>query len=252
MDWNDFVLFYDWEMSIVCENQKKDVGFWIDFNQQNAGTILEIGSGTGRVTLPLAEAGFEITALDNANKYLEILKAKVRPELKINIIEADMLDFSLDKKFDKVLFPYSTFQYLLTLEDQIQVLKNVWTHLKEGGLIALDISPDVCEGPLTVHSTLLYKEYYPPLDTEVSMYTSYDVNKLLRIKNWRDTYVSVDRQGKREVFKHEMSLKEITLEGMILMLEHCGYEMRDIYGSFSYGTVEEESENLIFVAQKRE
>ena len=99
MSWNDFQKYYDWEFDIVCERQKHDVEMWKKFAGEFGDPILELGCGSGRITIPLAEHGYDITAVDVSDKMLSDLKQKSKHLHNISIVQADMTDFSLEKKF---------------------------------------------------------------------------------------------------------------------------------------------------------
>jgi 2-polyprenyl-3-methyl-5-hydroxy-6-metoxy-1,4-benzoquinol methylase len=64
MSWDDFNKYYDWEFSIMCTRQKHDAVLWKKLAEEFGGPILELGCGSGRITIPLAEQGYEVNALD--------------------------------------------------------------------------------------------------------------------------------------------------------------------------------------------
>jgi SAM-dependent methyltransferase len=80
-----------------------DVPFYLDHAARQAGPVLELGCGTGRVTLPLARAGFHVTALDLSPAMLEQLRAKLAQEpaeaqARVTIVEGDMAQFELERR----------------------------------------------------------------------------------------------------------------------------------------------------------
>jgi 2-polyprenyl-3-methyl-5-hydroxy-6-metoxy-1,4-benzoquinol methylase len=87
---------------------QNDVAFYLAQAQATSGPVLEIGCGTGRVTIPLAAAGVDITGLDVSASMLEEAKRKAeRQGLCINWIEADGRNFDLGRRFALIIMPYA-------------------------------------------------------------------------------------------------------------------------------------------------
>src|SRR5262249_10365378 len=106
---------------------------------------LELGCGTGRVTIPLAQAGVAVTGVEVAPAMLAAAKRKVAalPEevrARVELVRGDMRSFSLPKKFALAIAPYRAFMHLLTVEDQRAALEAVRTHLQDGGLFVFDVA----------------------------------------------------------------------------------------------------------------
>ena len=107
---NLFPLLYHTHHQHVTE----DLPFWQSLARWQGDPILELGCGTGRVLLPLAEAGHTVYGIDNAPNMLSFLRQRIPPELEdhIHLFEADMTHFSIDERFRLILLPcntYSTF-----------------------------------------------------------------------------------------------------------------------------------------------
>lgn len=104
--------------------------------------ILEVGSGTGRVLIPTAEAGFEITGIDpNASRVNICIDEIARHGLseKAQAIVASILDFETDRRFCLVTMPFRSFQHILTPQEQEIALRNIFTLLEPGGHCIIDI-----------------------------------------------------------------------------------------------------------------
>ena len=90
-----------------------DIQFYVDQARISGGPILELGCGTGRITIPIAMAGLEIIGLDNSGKMLETAKAKISKipgiEKNIELIDGDMTTFSIDRQFSLIIIPFNGF-----------------------------------------------------------------------------------------------------------------------------------------------
>ena len=116
----------------------KDIDFFFDRAKKVGGPVLELGCGTGRITIPLAEAGYDVWGIDLSaemlavlNKKCETLAASIKKRL--HIIHADMCNFNLNRKFPLLIIPLCSFQLLTDIEQQQSCLDCVKKHLATDG-----------------------------------------------------------------------------------------------------------------------
>src|SRR5262245_64747735 len=111
-----------------------DVEFYLKHSRQAGGPVLDLGCGTGRVSFPLAAAGFDVTGLDSAPGMLAIARARQRTSgLKnIRFVRGNMARFDLRRRFGFVFIAYRAFQHLLTAKQQRSSLECVRRHLQIG------------------------------------------------------------------------------------------------------------------------
>ena len=133
--------FYD---SVVPYAQRQDIHFYVEMAQKMGGPVLELGCGTGRALMPIAKAGLDIAGLDYSSRMLEVLKAKLQDEStevqkRVELIQGDIRNFDLGKKFNLVTIPFRPFQHLLTVEDQMACLRCIHRHLFDGGKLVFDL-----------------------------------------------------------------------------------------------------------------
>ena len=249
MNWNAHARYYDWEFDLICTNQREDIRIWKALANEFGGPILELCCGSGRVTQELIKDGHNITAIDNSNEMLDILRAKNLPNLEI--LNSDMTTFKLDRKFKLAFISYSSFQQLLTLEEQIKCLNNIHDHLEYEGVLAMDINPRICAGEDLLPRTHSYTAEYPTNNSTVTMFTSHVIDRINQIKHWKDEYLEIDEVGKEQRTFIEISLKECSKDYMKLLFIKCNFEIINIYGDFDKGDVTEDSENLIYVVRRK-
>jgi SAM-dependent methyltransferase len=117
----------------------RDIDFYRALARECAGPVLELGCGTGRVLLRIAEDGFPCTGLDASRHMLDALRAKSRfPNLRL--VHAPMQRFDLGHdRFTLIFSAFRAFQHLYTVEDQLQCLACVRKHLAPGGALAFDV-----------------------------------------------------------------------------------------------------------------
>lgn len=250
VSWDEYAFLFDWELYAINSHQTQDYKAWESLSKLYGGKVLELGCGSGRIASKLRSVGVDITALDNSKFLINKLKRE-QPEFPAEkILLGDMLTYEFPEKYDFVFYSYSTWQYLLNLEDQKQALLHINKHLVQGGKIAFDICPYTCDLPLEQPKTLLYKRYNKEIKREVSMYTSHRVNRISQITTWQDSYVLEGAKGERDVLHHTLSLKGNRADFLELLLAHCGFKLISAYGDFDLNEVTPESDNIIYIAEK--
>lgn len=110
------------------------------------GSILELGAGTGRVAIPLAERGFEVTGLDVAAGMLaqaEAKRASLPDEVaaRLRFVRGDMRSLALGRQFDAIIASYFTLAHVQPSVAWKQAFAGMARHLAPGGVIALHL-PD--------------------------------------------------------------------------------------------------------------
>ena len=129
---------------VVPYRDRQDVPFFVAAALESGGPVLEIGCGTGRVLIPTARAGVEITGLDLSPHMLAVCRQRLAQEppgvqARVQLVEGDMRAFSLDHAFSLITMPFRPFQHLVTVEDQLACLACIRRHLAPGGRLILDL-----------------------------------------------------------------------------------------------------------------
>ncbi|HEY0382978.1 MAG TPA: methyltransferase domain-containing protein [Candidatus Elarobacter sp.] len=142
---------YDLIADVYDDDMGRNVGSAdIDFYVERCASardepVLELGCGTGRITLPLVTSGRTVVGVDRSAAMLERLRAKADAVLtpaqraRVDWRRADMADCDLGMRFARVLCPYSAFTYLVDDERRARALDNVRRQLGPRGLFVLDV-----------------------------------------------------------------------------------------------------------------
>lgn len=138
----DFIAeLYDY---VTAYGARGDVDFFVEEAQASGGPVLEIGCGTGRVLIPTARAGVEITGLDLSEQMLDRCRIKLGAESeqvrgRATLVHGDMRGFDLGRKFRLASIPFRPFQHLTTVVDQLACLRSIYDLLADGGRLILDL-----------------------------------------------------------------------------------------------------------------
>ena len=236
-------------------SQRTDVEFYVDWANRISGDILELGCGTGRVSIPVAYSGNSVTVLDYSMPMLQRFKKKLVAEPnsladRIDIIRGDMSDFTISRSFDLFIIPFRPFQHLISTDDQINCLKSVRNHLNHDGVLIFDVfnpSPD----------RLLTPAFGPEVD--VPKFELTDGRNLTRTSrvvrsHWKEKwneyefiYKLEDNFGNVEEIKQQTSMRYFFVEEMELILEMGGFKIDKIFGDFDSSEFYEDSPEQIYV-----
>lgn len=124
------------------QSYQEDLPFWMDLTE-GCGPVLELGCGTGRVAIPLGEAGREVWGLDHDPDMLDIARQEVKKRAqsvqdRVRFIDMDMTSFQLEHTFDVVLCPCNTYS-LFYKEQRMAILQRVVDHLHEDGAFSASV-----------------------------------------------------------------------------------------------------------------
>jgi len=244
---------YDYQ----TQGRGNDVPFWLSMAEEAAGETLEIACGTGRVLLPLARAGVQVTGVDVSETMLAVARRKLQREpsevaQRVTLVEADMTRFNLERRFGLIIIPFSAFQVLLTRADQRACLERCRAHLNPAGRLSIDVfnpglarltSPaPVPEGP---------EEFAGPGGETVlwSGETEYDLATQTLRSRWR--YERTTPGGETKVSQHLLQLHYFFRFEMEWMLEACGFEIEPLYGDFERSPFTADSPEIIVVARRK-
>jgi SAM-dependent methyltransferase len=118
---------------LECGDYREDLPFWRALAAETGGPVLDIGAGTGRVTVDLVSAGADVVALDIEPALLAALAHRAAVET----VAADACDFELDRRFGLIIAPMQTLQLL---PDRPAFLRRALAHLRPGGLLAAAVA----------------------------------------------------------------------------------------------------------------
>jgi len=121
-----------------------DVEWYVRKAKSADGPVLELGAGTGRITLALAREGLAVHALDAHPGMLEVLRRKLAGlpadvQERVTLVEADMQTFELPERFGLVIAPFRAVLHNLTEEDMLACFGRVRAHLRDGGRFAFNV-----------------------------------------------------------------------------------------------------------------
>jgi SAM-dependent methyltransferase len=244
--------YYD----LLYGNLEEDLPMWEMLAQNVAGAILEIGCGTGRLLLPLAQAGHTLTGLDLSEVALNAAQTKIKAAGlvgQITLQQADMRHFDLPQKdFALALVPLNTFMHCHTIEDQLSTLQTIHHHLQPAGQLIIDLfHPDPTL--LAEADGRLYFEDEAVAESTghtVQWYWRHDIDLARQMRHLVYILDEIDQEGVVRRTQIPFSLRFFYRYEMELLLRASGFAVDTIYGSYQLEPLNSHSPRLIFVAKK--
>ncbi len=129
---------------VECGAYAADLPLWAELAHESKGSVLELGAGTGRVSLALAAERIDVTALERSPALLAALRERARERaLEVKVIAADARDLAARGEFALVLAPMQFAHLLGGSDGRRRTLERCATALRPGGAVALAILADV-------------------------------------------------------------------------------------------------------------
>jgi SAM-dependent methyltransferase len=234
-----------------------DATFFRGLAERTGGPILELGCGTGRLAIPLAEAGFDVVGLDRSGAMLEVARAKVgrlEPAVRrrIRFINGDMSDLHLHRRFGLVFAAFRVFMALLDSDAQRATLAGVRRHLRPGGVVAIDLFDPRFDllGPGDQPGRAAQSAILPSGNrvTATALTRHNDPLRQVLTERWRFTETGSDGEAIRSE-DEELSLRWTHRHEMRHLLELEGFDIVAEYSDFA-GLAPEYGGEQIWVARR--
>lgn len=242
-----------------------DAAFYVDAAEEFGGPVLELGCGSGRVTLAIAGAGLEITGLDlsrdmlaRAEQKLETVPEETRS--RVTLAQGNMTNFDLPAllpqkstlKFRLAIIPFRPFQHLLDAQQQLNCLACIHRHLEPGGRLILDFFQT---DPRRMHDPEFLEERVAA-EYEMSggrkVVLTEHVTAFHRAEQRNDVemiYNVTHADGHTERVVMAFPFRYFFRYEVEHLLARGGFEVEQTFGDFDGTALKDDSKEMIFVAR---
>lgn len=220
-----------------CLEVQEDIGFYVGMAVGTATPVVELAAGTGRIAIPIAQAGFDVVAVDRSAAMLDLLRAKAHAAgaaARIDARAGDLLAPSLDGRFDRVLIPFRSLLHLRDDDERRTALRAAHDLLSDDGYLAFDVfSPT-------------------PADIRATQGSWFERDSGARERaDWHRadgaTHVEVQMRGRETT----LVLHPVPAPRWLGLCEECGLEVITAWGGFDGEPVRKDGAgDLVVVAQR--
>ena len=243
--------YYDAEIGMRTD----DLELYSRLAEDYGAPIFDVGCGTGRVMLHLAQEGYDVHGIDDSRAMLDRLDNKLAamPHLAehVSYTEGDILQFESEQKYKLTLLTYNALMHFHTQPIQMMLLDRLHRITDKDGLLVLDLpnAGDVFATQET-DALLLDREFIEPETGHLVMLQSHSyldrVTQLLHV-TWIYDEIAGDGSLKRLRVPHVM--RYVFFPELKLLLERCNFEVVGVYGDTDESPFEDGAERMIVYAK---
>ena len=227
-----------------------DVPFWLALAERERGPIVEWGAGTGRIAIPLAAAGHEVTAIELSEQMIKQGSKKGRV---VKWTHGDMRNSKPRSRYGLAICAFNSFLCLLEIDDALAFLHNAGEHLEPGGLLGIEVSAfspeelaDPPGGPELSHD-FTRETAGGTLDRfSVSRYDP--SSQLLQMRLFYEMYGAYGELESRRA--HDLTIRATGRGELELMLRMAGFQVEAVSGGFEGEDFDAASDHIIVLARK--
>jgi SAM-dependent methyltransferase len=261
IDHNNLEEFADPDNYDIQDSSDTGVAFYTALAQESGGPVLEIACGTGRVSIPIARLGFDVTGLDIVPGMLDRARHK-SAGLPARWVEGDARSFDLGEKFRLIFLTGNAFQAFLTRADQEALLERARAHLHDEGLFAFETRNPRWPGqePLRGEGLFAFLEsraeeevgpgYTDTSGRKVRESRTQEYDHVAQILHW--TTYRRWREGDREETKiTRIAVRYTFPQELEALLHYNGFTLLRQYGDWNLEPLSAGSPSIISVCCKR-
>ena len=245
-DWYDGFFEGDWLDEIAlnadAEWSERQTNFLVEKLELETGQrVLDLACGHGRVALPLAERGFQLTGVDLSPRSLELARAAADAQgLDVDFVQSDMREIDFDGVFDAAYNVYTSFGYFEDDAENQRVLDAVARALRPGGRFLIDV----------INPTGLAIRYQERMWEELDSGATFLQQHEFDIIGGRNkaVWTFVRSDGSRSELA--LSLRVYAPWELARMLRSAGLVVNGSWGNFDGDVLELSSRRLILSAEK--
>jgi ubiquinone/menaquinone biosynthesis C-methylase UbiE len=247
--WDEYAPFYDWENARTFG--RRDIAFWRRIAQERRPPALELGCGTGRIAIPLLKSGHGIVGVDRSEPMLALARRRAQRAGVLHralFVRADIRELPLrTRRFDFVIAPYGMLQSLTRDRDLASTLESVARVLRKGGLLGIDLVPDLPRWNEYQRRISLHGRR--SASTTLTLVESVRQDRRRNLTFFDQEYI-VLRNRKRQVHRFSLAFRTLSVTQMVGRLERAGFGIRAVLGDYQGRPWDERADVWLILATK--
>jgi SAM-dependent methyltransferase len=248
--WDEYAPFYDWENARTVA--RRDVAFWQRLALAQDDPVLELGTGTGRIAVPVAKAGARLVGIDRSSEMLARARQRLRRARlagRALLVRGDIrtLPFRRRPGFGLVMAPYGILQSLTREQDLQATLASVARVLRKGGLFGIDLVPDLprwseYEGRRSLAGARGRASH-------LTLVESVRQDRARRLTIFDQQYI-VRRGRERRVHRFSLTFRTLSVPQMTRRLEAAGFRIDAVLGDYRGGPWDDRADVWVILARR--
>lgn len=246
--WDEYAEFYDWENARTMG--RRDLAFWRAFAAEVPGKVLELGCGSGRVTLPLARASSWVVGVDRSPSMLRLAQQRARRvTAHPRLLRADVTALPFQSGiFTAVVAPYGILQSLLSDSALNRLLEDVARVLAPGGRFGLELVPDVPRWAETDRNVSLVG-LDGPNGLPVTLIESVRHDRARRLTTFEHEFLEGAGKRRRSL-RFTIRFRTVRVATLAVRLERAGLQVDGVFGGYRGEPWSNEADTWIVLARK--
>ncbi|WP_128895872.1 class I SAM-dependent DNA methyltransferase [Longirhabdus pacifica] len=247
------------QLANVYDHLMKDMPYekWVHFAMQVWSqhslpqTVVELGCGTGNISIPLAENGLKVTGIDISSSMLTIANEKARQQSltgTLQWVQQDMVHWQVEEQVDSVISFCDSMNYVLHDHDVQQMIQHSATALRDGGTFIFDL-----HHPQQLKSYFDHQPYYVDEDDVAYIWTCDWDDESQQIDHFLTLFIKEQHQPSEHLFRRfeeHHAQRSYDPQWIKEQLLTAGFRKVHIYGDFEFEPYHEKTQRLFFVAVK--
>lgn len=222
-----------------------DLGFWMEEALTSKGKVLELMCGTGRIGMPLIEAGVSYTGLDYCQNQITQFQSKLTScDREGRLVFADVRHFELHEQFDMVFIGFSSLSEVVNNGGKIKVLERIRAHLSPSSRFTFSL-----HNPL-VRNLRLDQDHRFDMDgglRTLEFSARFQPPTSAGIVTGAQRYVIKDRKGNiLERRGLDLTFHLIPRDEIEALLATTGFQVDDMWGDYDRSCATESSPYIIY------
>jgi len=265
--WDDYAPFYDWENARTLG--RRDVAFWRNLARQADGPVLELGCGTGRVSLPVARAGVPLVGIDRSEAMLARARTRVRRSRlggALRLVRGDIRALPFPdarargarragrtpagaRGFALGMAPYGILQSLLRERDLAAALSEMHRVLRPGASFGMELVADLPSWQPYRRRVSLQGWRDRPGGAHVTLVETVRQDRARRLTIFDQEFV--ERRGRRRrAHRFSLTFRTLSVPQMARRLEKAGFAVTALLGDYRGGPWDPRADVWVILSRK--
>ena len=265
--WTQFapIMFDDarWAEAPAVAQYVKDIA-----GLKDGAKVLDAGCGLGRISVELAALGLDVTGVDIIQSELDAARDSAEAEgVPLTLIKQDLRTFQAPNKFDCAINLYTSFGYCATIEEDMQILRNIAASLKSGGTFIMECTSRETailywtpgeEFERAGYKVVTHFEVVGAWEGLKSQWTLYplsesslqDNNKTPSLRDNNKTPSLRGADATKQSIDHTFIQRLYPASFLRDKLLDFGFSKAEVYGDYDFSPYNEHARTMVIVAKK--